>query len=227
MKISFEVGGRKLNPDNLADALMAAVLHGVEESLRARVGSIRDPETGEFPVLVVRGRDLENLSIEVEGSERLVALVKERLGGDEAEGGEASGPERDTPVAFLCHGSEDKATVRRLAEDLLAAGIDVFFDEWEIRSGDSLRRKIDDGLGRCTHFISSSRCGSACRWPTSRRSCRAATRPPSTTTTPTSRPWSPTSMGSAGSLLWERTPPRYVGARRVLAYRSPPRRSSG
>ena len=142
-----------MNPDNLADALMAAVLHGVEESLRARVGSIRDPETGEFPVLVVRGRDLENLSIEVEGSERLVALVKERLGGDEAEGGEASGPERDTPVAFLCHGSEDKATVRRLAEDLLAAGIDVFFDEWEIRSGDSLRRKIDDGLGRCTHFI--------------------------------------------------------------------------
>lgn len=151
MKISFEVGGRKVNPDSLADALMAAVLHGIEEHLRARVGSIRDPETGEFPVLVVRGRDLENLSVEVEGSDTLIALVKERLGGGEADNEEE--PEMDTPIAFLCHGSEDKATVRRLAEDLMAAGIDVFFDEWEIRSGDSLRGKIDEALGRCTHFI--------------------------------------------------------------------------
>jgi hypothetical protein len=78
MKISFEVGGRKVNPDNLADALMAAVLQGIEENLRTRIGAIRDPETGEFPVVVVRGRDLENLSVEVEGSERLVALVRER-----------------------------------------------------------------------------------------------------------------------------------------------------
>lgn len=153
MKISFEVGGRKVNPDNLADALMAAVLQGIEENLRTRIGAIRDPETGEFPVVVVRGRDLENLSVEVEGSERLVALVRERLGGEDAEGDEANNPENDTPVAFLCHGSEDKVTVRRLAEDLMAAGIDVFFDEWEIRSGDSLRRKIDDGLGNCSHFV--------------------------------------------------------------------------
>lgn len=59
-----------------------------------------------------------------------------------------------TPVAFLCHASEDQdPLVRKLATDLRAAGVDVFYSEWEIRAGESLRRKIDEGLGACTHFI--------------------------------------------------------------------------
>jgi TIR domain len=57
------------------------------------------------------------------------------------------------PYAFLCHASEDKKLVERLAHDLRAAGVETFFDKWEIRSGDSLRRKIDEGLGQCTHFL--------------------------------------------------------------------------
>lgn len=58
-----------------------------------------------------------------------------------------------TPVVFLCHASDDKPLVERLATDLRAHGIDVFYDRWEIRAGDSLRQKIDEGLGRCTHFV--------------------------------------------------------------------------
>lgn len=155
MTISFEIDGKKVSPNNLADSLMAAILRQVEDQLREKIGSIRDPETGEFPVVVVRGRDLEHLSVDVQGSERLVALVKERLGISDADTEDEMGDagQASIPVAFLCHASEDKETVRRLAADLMAAGIDVFFDEWEIRSGDSLRRKIDDGLGKCTHFI--------------------------------------------------------------------------
>ena len=57
------------------------------------------------------------------------------------------------PVAFLCHASEDKTTVRALAEGLLQNGVDVFYDEWEIGPGDSIRQRLDDGLGRCTHFV--------------------------------------------------------------------------
>ncbi len=60
---------------------------------------------------------------------------------------------RTVPVAFLCHGSEDKDLARQLATDLRSRGIDVFFDEWEIGPGDSIRQKIDGGLGRCTHFL--------------------------------------------------------------------------
>jgi hypothetical protein len=57
------------------------------------------------------------------------------------------------PVVFLCHASEDKALGRRLATDLLAQGVKVFFDEWEIGPGDSIRQKIDQGLCQCTHFV--------------------------------------------------------------------------
>ena len=47
-------------------------------------------------------------------------------------------PEKQ-PLVYLAHGSEDKETiVRPLAQRLLEKGIDVWFDNWEIRAGDSL-----------------------------------------------------------------------------------------
>ena len=55
--------------------------------------------------------------------------------------------------AFLCHATEDKAIVERLARALMAAGIDTFFDQWEIRAGDSLRQRIDAGIEGCTDFV--------------------------------------------------------------------------
>ncbi len=65
---------------------MTEILNAVEEDLRAKIGSIRHPETGEFPVLVVRGSTLENLHVEVTGSPKLIALVHERLHPDEKKG---------------------------------------------------------------------------------------------------------------------------------------------
>jgi len=48
---------------------------------------------------------------------------------------------------FVSHASEDKdEIVRPLAHALQAAGLRVWFDEFELRIGDSLRRKIDRGL---------------------------------------------------------------------------------
>ncbi len=50
---------------------------------------------------------------------------------------------------FISHASEDKDSIARpLAEGLIAAGHTVWFDEFEITVGDSLRQKIDDGLAR-------------------------------------------------------------------------------
>ena len=57
------------------------------------------------------------------------------------------------PVAFLCHASEDKPLAEAIARYLLESGVETFFDSWEIRAGDSLRQRIDEGIGRCTHFI--------------------------------------------------------------------------
>lgn len=48
---------------------------------------------------------------------------------------------------FISHASEDKdAIVRPLAKALLNENLRVWFDEFELRIGDSLRRKIDMGL---------------------------------------------------------------------------------
>jgi hypothetical protein len=50
---------------------------------------------------------------------------------------------------FVSHASEDKdEVVRPLAEALRAGGLEVWYDEFELRIGDSLRRKIDAGLAR-------------------------------------------------------------------------------
>jgi len=51
--------------------------------------------------------------------------------------------------AFISHASDDKDDlVRPLAEGLRAAGRSVWFDEFELKVGDSLRRSIDHGLSR-------------------------------------------------------------------------------
>lgn len=48
---------------------------------------------------------------------------------------------------FISHASEDKdEVVRLLAKALLDRGLKVWYDEFELRIGDSLRRKIDKGL---------------------------------------------------------------------------------
>lgn len=50
---------------------------------------------------------------------------------------------------FISHASEDKdAVVMPLAAALAARGLSVWFDEFELRIGDSLRRKIDTGIAR-------------------------------------------------------------------------------
>jgi len=50
---------------------------------------------------------------------------------------------------FISHASEDKADIARpLYDALTAIGVSVWFDEAELHIGDSLRRKIDQGLAR-------------------------------------------------------------------------------
>lgn len=165
MKITFEIDGRPVNPRNLRDVMAQAILEAIEKDVRGRLAGVRDPETGEFPVVAVRGRSLESLSFEINGSPQLVALARERLGlgeGDANDEDVVSIPtataaplaaELTAPCVFLCHASEDKPLARQIAGDFQAQGIETFFDEWEIGPGDSLRQKIDAGLGRCTHFV--------------------------------------------------------------------------
>jgi hypothetical protein len=49
--------------------------------------------------------------------------------------------------AFICHASEDKDSIARpLARELGRLGFSVWFDEFSLKVGDSLRKNIDRGL---------------------------------------------------------------------------------
>lgn len=59
------------------------------------------------------------------------------------------------PAAFISHASEDKTRfVTGFTERLRAAGIDAWFDKWEIKVGDSLVQKIfEEGIKNASVFI--------------------------------------------------------------------------
>lgn len=55
----------------------------------------------------------------------------------------------ETYDVFISHASEDKdSIVRSLADELVARGLKVWYDEFTLSIGDSLRQKIDAGLAR-------------------------------------------------------------------------------
>lgn len=158
LKIKFEINGKQANGDTIADAIEAAAYAAVEEHLRIKLNGIRDPETGEFPVVAVRGSSLKNFSIEASGSPQLIALVNQRLSEEGVNVKEdhsltVANGEKKKAVAFLCHASDDDELAERIARDLMTKGIDTFCDNWSIEPGQSVRQRIDEGLGACTHFI--------------------------------------------------------------------------
>jgi len=55
-------------------------------------------------------------------------------------------PDEFTFDVFLSHSSKDKEVVRAVAERLKADGLRVWLDDWEIRPGDSIPAKIEEGL---------------------------------------------------------------------------------
>jgi hypothetical protein len=78
--ISVEINGRKVNPNNIDDALEAAMLSQVSDSIKKSVGSIRCKEHNKAPKIVIKGRSLDNLSFEVSGCcDTLIEQVSKKL----------------------------------------------------------------------------------------------------------------------------------------------------
>ena len=73
------------------------------------------------------------------------------------------------PRVFLSHSKSDREYIERLAMDLRSARIDVWYDDWEIPPGSSLRAKIfEEGITECDLFFiyltKNSRDSSWVRW---------------------------------------------------------------
>jgi hypothetical protein len=151
---TFTLNGKPFDPDDFQDAMMEAVVNQVKEHLHQQISSIRNPITGEFPVVQVSGTIPEDISARVEASPELLQLIRERITPDDLNRIALIETKRSSaPKAFLSYGWEDRDLAKDIAEALQASGIETWWAEWEIRAGDSLRQKIDEGLTNCTDFL--------------------------------------------------------------------------
>jgi len=57
------------------------------------------------------------------------------------------------PKAFVSHSTQDHEFVVKFATDLRANGVDAWYSGWEIKPGDSIRAKIEEGLEGCEYFV--------------------------------------------------------------------------
>lgn len=113
------------------------------------------PRNGHWHVVVdrggLKGRVRASVTIEPAPKDRLLppakslgdlATIRRSVQNVQAELG--TRPEYDV---FISHATEDKAeVVRPIAETLRDLGLRVWYDEYELKVGDRLRRKIDHGL---------------------------------------------------------------------------------
>jgi hypothetical protein len=158
MTLKFTHKGREMSADQFTEALARELLErgrqAAEAHLHGVVSSILDPETGKHPDVFVRRTGDATSLLTTRGSEALAQEINRRLGADVQFEEESSSEAKTAPIVYLAHASEDKANpARPLADRLTENGIQVWFDDWEIGSGDNLRQKMEEGLSQCTHFL--------------------------------------------------------------------------
>lgn len=119
----------------------------VADELHQRFTSIRHPETGEFPTVIVHGERLDDLRVSIEGSARAARHCQRAPEPDDRDGIDLKEAEPHVPPKSLSElPFDDRNIAERIARTLMASGVDVWWAEWEMKAGDSLRQKIDEGL---------------------------------------------------------------------------------
>jgi hypothetical protein len=145
-KVDFNFDARKFEKD-----MTKALVQKLTAHLRDVIGAMRHAKSGEFPTVVVLGEDLDDIRCMVEGSPELLEHVRTHLNDDDAQGVTFVPIRR--PRVFLSYAFEDAAFAERIAAYLVERGIEVWWAGWEMRAGDSIRQRIDEGLAGCTHFV--------------------------------------------------------------------------
>jgi hypothetical protein len=117
--IKFTVNGDSALPGDLGEALAKAVAQQASAQICERVRCIRDPETGEFPTVLPLGDTLEHLTLRVEGSARILELVRQRCSGEELSAMKlVEVPRKGPRRVFLSHAFEDQRLAKEIAEAL-------------------------------------------------------------------------------------------------------------
>lgn len=149
--------GRPFDPDRLAAEIeragIEAGMKAIEQKARGAASSIVDPETGRHADVFVDRLPGNKVTIRTTGSAAYARLLEQRLGVGVGEVEVAVPNSATHPQVYLAHATEDKPVVRPVAEHLMANGIEVWLDEWDIEPGESLRQQMEQGLEGMTHFV--------------------------------------------------------------------------
>lgn len=65
--VTFEIGGRKVSPNKLGDELQKVILTEVASKVKKALSSLTCPDHHRRPKVTIKGRDINNLSWEVQG----------------------------------------------------------------------------------------------------------------------------------------------------------------
>lgn len=84
----------------------------------------------------------QTINIELEDIESSLAKVREGLS-----------IERENPKVFISYARKDKKLARKIKGYLSEKGIDIWWDEEEIKPGDSIPKKIDEGVRNSQWFL--------------------------------------------------------------------------
>jgi hypothetical protein len=120
---------------------------GVDTSAGLRAGSAHGHDSVLREWKIWRGRVLLQKNVQQKSTSGFEARSHNTAAASEA------GLRKQWDV-FICHASEDKENlVRPLATLLQESGLTVWYDEFTLKIGDSLRRKIDEGLANSRYGI--------------------------------------------------------------------------
>lgn len=157
--IEYRSGGRRVSQkkffENLKRRAIDSAFAELERRAHGAASSIVDPATGKHPEVFVRRRGDEGIVLRTNGSPDYARELERRLGLDKGSVHSMAEPtEGVDPNLYLAHASEDHDTLAKpLAKRMMASGINVWLDDWEISAGDSLRQKMEEGLKNCSHFL--------------------------------------------------------------------------
>ena len=78
--VKFMVGGREVSPDRFGNEIEKVTFKLVKEKISKNLSSVRCPEHGQYPKVVVKGNTLKDLKFEVHGCcQKLIDSAKEKL----------------------------------------------------------------------------------------------------------------------------------------------------
>ena len=78
--VSFEIKGKKIEPDDMTDVLDILFLKHISEKIKASVASIHCTQHDKQPSILVKGQNLDNLNYEISGCcEDFIKKVKKKI----------------------------------------------------------------------------------------------------------------------------------------------------